>query len=149
MKQVKAMNQALANWNVLNTKLHHFHWFVKGPHFFALHEKFEEYYNEGFAYIDEIAERILTIGGEPISTLKEYLAVATIEEAKGGETAEEMVELLVQDFSKLISEFEAGIEVSEANEDQPSADMFLDMKTSLEKHNWMLNAYLNKTAARV
>src|SRR5690554_6217930 len=149
MEQVKSMNQALANWNVLNTKLQHFHWYVKGPHFFVLHEKFEEFYNEGFGYVDEIAERILTIGGEPISTLKGYLEVATIEEAKGGETAEEMVDLLSKDFDKLIGEFETGMEVAEENGDQPTSDIFLEMKTSIEKHNWMLKAYLNKVGAQV
>lgn len=144
MELVKVMNQALANWNVLNTKLHHFHWYVKGPHFFALHEKFEEIYNEGFGYVDEIAERILTIGGEPVSTLKAYLEVATIEEAKGGETAEEMVELLSKDFDQLVKEFDAAIEAAEEKNDDPSADLFIGMKASVEKHNWMLKAYLNK-----
>lgn len=144
MELVKVMNQALANWNVLNTKLHHYHWFVTGRDFFTLHEKFEELYNEGFGYVDEIAERILTIGGKPISTLKEYLETATIEEAKGGETADEMVEQLIKDFDQLAKEFEKGIEVAEENNDDPTVDLFIEMKASVEKHNWMLKAYLNK-----
>lgn len=143
MGQIKELNQALANWNVLNTKLHHYHWFVKGTHFFALHAKFEEMYTEGFTYIDELAERILTIGGEPISTLKQYLETTTLEEAKGGESAEEMVAQLSKDLEQLKGEFEAAIEVAENNNDNPTADMFIEMAGSIEKHNWMLQAYLN------
>ena len=56
---VAAMNKAVANYNVLYMKLHHFHWFVKGPEFFTLHEKFEELYDEVTGYTDEIAERLL------------------------------------------------------------------------------------------
>ena len=144
MGQIKELNQALANWNVLNTKLHHYHWFVKGTHFFALHEKFEEIYTEGFNYVDEIAERILTIGGEPISSLKQYLETTTLEEAKGGESAEEMVAALSKDLEQLKAEFEAGIEVAESNKDVPTSDMFIGMNASIEKHNWMLKAYLSK-----
>ena len=45
----------------------------KGPQFFTLHEKFEELYTESATHIDEIAERILAIGGKPVATMKEYL----------------------------------------------------------------------------
>ena len=90
------MNQQLTNWTVLYTKLHNYHWYVKGPNFFTLHVKFEELYTETATYIDEIAERLLSIGGQPIATLKETLEVATIQEATGDEKAEEMVEIIEQ-----------------------------------------------------
>ena len=59
---VKELNQQVANWTVAYTKLHNFHWYVKGPNFFSLHEKFEELYNEASQYVDDLAERILAIG---------------------------------------------------------------------------------------
>ncbi len=58
---------------------------LTGHHFFTLHEKFEELYDEANGHIDVLAERILTIGGRPVSTLKECLEIATIQEAKGNE----------------------------------------------------------------
>ena len=138
------LNQQLANWNVLNTKLHNYHWFVKGPHFFTLHAKFEELYNEAGSIIDELAERILMVGGKPVATLKEYLEKATINEASSGLSAEEMVQSLVDDFSTVSKELKDGIEVAEQNKDQVTADQLLGIVASLEKHNWMLNSFLGK-----
>jgi starvation-inducible DNA-binding protein len=138
---VVALNKQLANWNVLYTKLHNYHWYVTGPEFFTLHEKFEEYYNEAGAYIDEVAERILTIKGKPIATLKEYLETATIEESNGQESAVEMVDTLVKDFQQVVADSKKIIEAAEDSQDQPTADLFIGMKTSLEQHIWMLNAF--------
>ena len=70
---VKELNQQVANWTVAYTKLHNFHWYVKGPNFFSLHTKFEELYDEASQYVDDLAERILAIGGNPIGTLTESL----------------------------------------------------------------------------
>ncbi|MFI8575471.1 Dps family protein [Rossellomorea aquimaris] len=138
---VVALNKQLANWNVLYTKLHNYHWYVTGPEFFTLHEKFEEYYNEAGNYIDEIAERILTIKGKPIATLKEYLETATIEESNGKESSTEMVDALVKDFQQAVTDSKKIIESAEDSQDQPTADLFIGIKTSLEQHIWMLNAF--------
>ncbi|UTR08672.1 DNA starvation/stationary phase protection protein [Evansella sp. LMS18] len=138
----QAMNKQLANWQVLYTKLHNYHWFVKGPDFFSLHEKFEEMYSGAAANIDEIAERILTIGGEPAASIKEYLELASIEEARGGESAKEMVSALSEDLGELSRGFEEIIELAEKQEDEPTADMFIGMKTAIEKDKWMMDAYL-------
>ncbi|MGD6846599.1 Dps family protein [Rossellomorea aquimaris] len=138
---VVALNKQLANWNVLYTKLHNYHWYVTGPEFFTLHEKFEEYYNEAGNYIDEVAERILTIKGKPIATLKEYLETATIEESNGKESSTEMVDALVNDFEQIVKDSKKIIETAEDSQDQPTADLFIGIKTSLEQHIWMLNAF--------
>ncbi|WP_144555196.1 DNA starvation/stationary phase protection protein [Bacillus sp. X1(2014)] len=136
------INQQIANWNVLYTKLHRFHWYVKGPHFFTLHGKFEVLYEEAAATIDEFAEQLLTIGGRPVSTLKEYLQHATIEETNETLTAEEMVQAIVHDFSLIIDELKVGMEVAEQNNDEVTSDMFLGLIGKLKKHNWMLQSFL-------
>ncbi|WP_054635375.1 Dps family protein [Thalassobacillus sp. C254] len=141
---INGLNTQLANWNVLYTKLHNYHWNVTGSDFFTLHAKFEEFYNEAGTYIDEIAERILTINGRPIATLKEYLEHSTIEEASGTEDSKEMVKAVVNDFTHLITEANDVIENAEGNNDESTADMFIQIKTSLEQHTWMLNAFLGK-----
>ncbi len=82
---IEVLNKQVADWSVLFTKLHNFHWYVKGPQFFTLHEKFEELYTESATHIDEIAERILAIGGKPVATMKEYLEISSIQEAAYGE----------------------------------------------------------------
>ena len=57
-KLQEVLNRQIAGWSVLYTKLHNFHWYVKGPHFFTLHAKFEELYNLATANMDEVAERL-------------------------------------------------------------------------------------------
>lgn len=138
------LNQQVANLNLMYVKLHSYHWFVKGPHFFTLHEKFEEIYNEMTAKMDEVAERLLTIGGKPYATLKEYAQHATIAEADGSENAEQMVKQLIADFSQLVKEFGELNIIAEDAGDKVTADMFVGMSADLEKHIWMLNAYIGE-----
>lgn len=105
---VAALNQQVADWTVLYTKIHNYHWYVKGPNFFALHTKFEELYTQAGTYIDELAERILAIGGNPVATLKESLELSVVKEAKKDLTAEDMVADLSKDFDKLIEQLKEG-----------------------------------------
>lgn len=137
-----ALNRQTANWSLLYVKLHHYHWYVKGSHFFTLHEKFEEFYNEAAGYVDELAERLLAIGGQPASTLKQYLELSALQEAKSGQDAKEMVAELVSDYSALATELQSAIAVAEELGDQPTADLLIGIRSNVEKHAWMLNAYL-------
>ncbi|MBS4216723.1 DNA starvation/stationary phase protection protein [Bacillus sp. FJAT-49711] len=143
-KLVPIVNKQVANWTVLYMKLHNFHWYVKGSNFFALHAKFEEMYNEAGVHIDELAERILALGGSPIATLKEALEVASVGEAEGNEDANQMVQSLADDFAILISEFNEGIDVAANMGDDTTGDMLIAIHQSLEKNNWMFKAYLGK-----
>ncbi|MGJ9382766.1 Dps family protein [Salipaludibacillus sp. CF4.18] len=128
----------------MNTKLHHYHWYVSGPSFFTLHEKFEGFYNEAATNIDDIAERILTIGGKPVATLKEYLDDSSIKEASGNEDANEMVAELSKDFALISEESYALVQAAGEVDDEATADMFIALKSSIEQHVWMLNAFLGK-----
>ncbi|NDI33272.1 Dps family protein [Chengkuizengella sediminis] len=138
------LNQQLANMNVLYTKLHHYHWFVKGEHFFTLHEKFEELYNEVTGYSDEIAENMLASGAIPASSLKDYLTLSTIEEATDGLSSNEMVQSVINDFSQIGEEIKQAIELADNENAIRIADLLEGIVISLEKHQWMLNAYLGK-----
>lgn len=138
------LNKQVANWSVLFIKLHHFHWYVTGPDFFTLHSKFEELYNEAATYVDALAERLLAKNGKPVSTMKACMQQASIQEATGGESPEQMVQALIQDFNTVIGELKEGIAAAEAADDDATADMFVGMSSSLEKHVWMLQAFLGK-----
>src|SRR3954452_17246394 len=138
----KTLNKQVANFSVLYMKLHHYHWYVKGENFFTLHVKFEELYKEVASHFDTIAERMLTLGASPTATLKEQLQLASIKEATGDENTQEMVKALADDFDTLCTELTEGITVAEDKDDQPTADLFIAIRTSLEKHRWMLEAYL-------
>ena len=78
-KVVEALQQLLADYQVFYTNLRGFHWNIKGHGFFVLHSKFEDMYNDAAEKVDELAERILMLGGVPVNKFSEYLKVA-----KGG-----------------------------------------------------------------
>ncbi|KOO52547.1 Dps family protein [Viridibacillus arvi] len=136
------LNQLVASWSVLYTKLHNYHWYVKGPSFFTLHEKFEELYNEAATHLDEIAERILTLGGQPVATLKEHLEISNVKEATGNESTNEMVEAVISDFQIVMKSLKSGMVEAAKEEDDMTEDLLNATYQSLDKHVWMLKAFL-------
>ncbi|SEF96777.1 DNA starvation/stationary phase protection protein [Paenibacillus sp. UNC499MF] len=139
----KVLNKQVANWTVLYVKLHNYHWYVKGDQFFTLHVKFEELYNEAAGYVDELAERLLAIGGKPVATLKECLELSDIGEASGSEKPDAMVRALLADFETVINECKTGMKEAVEAGDEGTSDMLLGITQSLEKHRWMLGSFLN------
>lgn len=138
----QVLNRQVANLNVLYVKVHNFHWYVKGEQFFALHVKFEELYNDITLKMDEVAERLLSIKGSPAATMKEYLEIATIQEATGKEDARGMVQSLIEDFATVSEELTEGIELAENASDQPTADLFIKIRSDPEKQQWMLRSFM-------
>ena len=141
MKHKNELNKLVANLTVLYTKLHSFHWYVNGRSFYTV---FENYYDYTTATLDEAAERLLAIGGRPVSTLKGALELATIEEATEKETTSEMVAAVFHDFELLKADLSKLMELSEEEGDQGTSDFALGVKTQLEKNIWMLKAYLSE-----
>ncbi|CEH28452.1 MULTISPECIES: Dps family protein [Aneurinibacillus] len=143
MKNIaEVLNQQIANWTVLYTKLHNYHWYVKGSQFFTLHAKFEEFYNEAALHIDELAERLLALKGAPVATMRESLELASVKEASNKEDAREMVQALINDFEQINKELKEGMELAEKENDEVTGDMLLAIHSSLEKHIWMLTSFL-------
>ncbi|WP_458124447.1 Dps family protein [Paenibacillus sp. Z3-2] len=140
----EVLNRQIAGWSVMYTKLHHFHWYVQGPHFFTLHAKFEELYNLATANMDEVAERLLAIGGRPVATMTEQLRLSPIEEAQGQLSAERMVESVVTDLLTMVEVIRQGIHEAGEAEDNATEDMLIGFTAALDKEVWMLNAFLGK-----
>jgi starvation-inducible DNA-binding protein len=138
------LNRQVANFSVLHMKLHHFHWYVKGEHFFTLHLKFEELYKEAALHLDTIAERMLSQRALPAATIAETLELSTLKEATGKEDAQQMIQTLADDFEMICNELTEGISLAEENDDQPTADLLVHIRTSLEKHRWMFEAFLGE-----
>lgn len=142
MKTADQLNFYLSNLNILNAKLYHFHWYVKGSHFFTLHTKFEELLKENQSLIDETAERVLAIGGKPYSTLTQYLAHSTIaEEGDTDLTAHDMVLKTASDYRLMIAELKVTLRVAEEEGDAGTADFVTQTITSYQKTLWMLTAF--------
>ena len=145
MNLTEMINKQIANWSVMFIKLHNYHWYVTGEQFFTLHAKFEEFYNEAGLHVDELAERLLAIGGNPVATMKECLELSSVREASGSEAASEMVQSIINDFSIIIGELKEGMSLAGELDDETTGDMLLAIHSGLEKHVWMLTAFLGKS----
>lgn len=100
----KQLNHLLADFAVEYHKLQNFHWYVKGKDFFNVHVKLEEYYNHINEGIDDIAEKILMIGGNPIASMQEFLDHSQIQEAKDNPiSSNEIYQHILSDFSYLLN----------------------------------------------
>ena len=140
----QGLNQLLANYHIHYQKLRNFHWNVKGNDFFELHDKFEELYNEAREHIDEIAERIRVFGQTPMSTFGEYLESAEIKEIRKPLSGREMVAEVLMDMRILLSDINIVVEIARGSDDSGTEDMLTSYTRELEKHHWMLNAWLNE-----
>lgn len=140
-----AFNQQIANFNVLHGKLHHYHWFVKGDKFFTLYEKFQDDYKEVAKNVDDLAERLIQIGGTPVSSLREYLgATSLVENQKETSDAYSMVHHLLRDYKQLVSEVKGAIAIADVVDDHVTEDLFIRILTSLEKKARFYEAFLKE-----
>ncbi|WP_139958549.1 Dps family protein [Flavicella sediminum] len=141
-KLVGKLNQLLADYQLFYQNLRGLHWNIKGRNFFELHLKFEELYNTAVIKIDEIAERILTLEGEPLHSFSAYLKNAQIAEEVGVTDGEKGVQIVLNNFAVLIAiEREVLSDAADAN-DEGTASLMSDYITETEKVIWMLNSYL-------
>jgi DNA-binding ferritin-like protein (oxidative damage protectant) len=141
-KVIDVLNGQLADWSVLYVKLHDYHWNVKGSNFYTLHVKFEELYNEASLFVDAVAERILALGGKPVSTMKAFLEQSKVTEASGSEDAAAMVRSLADDFAGIADRLGEGAVIADEAGDSPTADLLVTRKEEVQKHLWMLRAFL-------
>lgn len=140
---VQKMNLLLANYHIHYQKLRNYHWNVKGPDFFDIHEQFEEQYNVVKVNIDDIAERIRVFGQTPMSTIKEYLETAEIEETTAEITSNEMVEEILKDFEVLLSYMADVIDAAVEIGDVGTEEMIKSFMKDIEKKHWMFSAFLH------
>lgn len=139
----EALNQLLANYQVFYINARAFHWNVKGEKFFELHAKFEELYNDSLVKIDEIAERILTLGYTPYHRFTDFLNHATVKEAPGTSDGEQMVTLVVEGLQELLKTERPILKLAEESEDEGTHSQISDYIREQEKLVWMYGAYLS------
>jgi starvation-inducible DNA-binding protein len=139
-----ALNDVLANYSVHYQKLRNYHWNVKGSDFFDLHEQFEELYTETLLNIDEIAERIRVFGQTPLSTMKDYLKASSIKETGTDLESSTMVREVLSDFTILLHFMADTVQVAADQGDSGTEEMIKKFINKLEKHHWMLTAFLAK-----
>ncbi len=138
------LNRLLASHSVHYQQLRNFHWNVKGPMFFQLHDKFEELYTAAADQVDALAERIVALGGRPASTLAEHLGLSDLVEVGGVPSAEDMVGHLANQGKQLAHDLRAAVEVAERSGDRNSANLLDGMADAHDSNLWMLRAFLQE-----
>ena len=139
MNLEQSLNEFLADLNVFYRKLQNYHWNAQGKDFFRTHEKLEELYNEVNESIDEIAEHILILGGQPLGTLKDYLDVSTIQEAENKKVkSDEIYSNLIKDFETLLKKSTEIKEEADKENDYATSALIDEYILSYGKHLWML-----------
>jgi len=139
---VDRLNQLLINYQVHYQNLRLFHWNVKGPFFFVLHDKFEELYRDAAEKIDEIAERVLSLEGTPKGSLNNIVANADIESHAEEVEANDMVKAIIEGNKKMILNLQGVLEAASKASDEGTIDLFTSYIQELEKQNWMFKSYL-------
>ncbi len=141
---VASLQQLLADLQVYYTNLRGFHWNIKGHGFFVLHGKFEEMYNDAAEKADEVAERILTLGGVPANKFSEYLKVAKVKEVDNVSTGDEALNNVLETYSYFIGEERKLLAIASQAGDEGTVAMMSDYLREQEKMVWMLTAYGTK-----
>ncbi len=136
------LNVLLANYQIYYQNLRGFHWNIKGPGFFELHIKFEELYNQALLSVDEIAERILTLGHTPLHSFTAYVKSATIKEEINVSGSEATVSATVQNLQQLVSIERDVMDAAAAAHDEGTLTLISDYIAAQEKTLWMLSSYL-------
>lgn len=141
-KLADKLNSLLANYQIFYANSRAIHWNIKGDKFFELHQKFEELYMDSFQKIDEIAERILTLGHSPLHTYTDYLATAQIEEAAHISDARGTVQVVLDGYKKLLEIEREILDLSSEVNDEGTNALMSDYIREQEKSVWMYNAFM-------
>ena len=136
------LNNLLSTYHVFYLNVRGYHWNVKGEHFFTLHPKFEELYTDLQLQIDEIAERILTLGGTPLHAYSDFVQHTSISEDKNVKDGTTCVKGVVTGLQSLITEQRQVSSIAAEGDDQGTADLVDAYVQEQEKLVWMYNAFL-------
>ena len=138
------LNELLASYQIFYQNLRGFHWNIRGEKFFELHLKFEELYNDAILKIDEVAERILTLGNTPLHSYSDYIKTSFIAEAKNLSDAKSTLDTTLNNFQTLLIKQRELLKVAQEAGDEGSVTLLSDYISQQEKTVWMPSAYLNK-----
>jgi starvation-inducible DNA-binding protein len=145
-KIANGLSRLLADSYTLYLKTHNFHWNVTGPQFSSLHTMFEQQYMELALAVDGIAERIRSLGIRAPGSYREFAKLASVKEATGGESADEMIRQLVTGQEMVVRTAREAFPAADEANDEPSADLLTHRMQSHDKNAWMLRSLLEAQA---
>lgn len=143
-KLAYGLNELLSNYQVFYMNARGFHWNIKGDNFFELHVKFEELYTNLLTKIDEVAERVQTLGHEPIHSYSKYLENASIKEQTKVRDGRAAVGHILESFQAMIGKQRALLAVAQEASDEGTVALMSDYIREQEKDVWMYRSYLGE-----
>ena len=138
------LSELLANYSVFYQNTRGYHWNIKGDNFFELHLKFEELYNDLLIKIDEVAERILTLGYAPNHRYSDYLKSSEIDESSFVSDGVKAVHEILNAFKSIIRLQRKILELSDEAGDEGTNALMSDYIREQEKLVWMYSSYVGK-----
>lgn len=140
LKVAEGLSHLLADSYTLYLQTHNFHWNVTGPQFRELHLMFEEHYTELAVAVDDIAERIRTLGVTAPGTYKEFAKLSAVKEVDGVPTGKDMVDILTRSHETVVKTCRKVLKMAQEAEDESTTALVGDRMRVHEKTAWMLRA---------
>ncbi len=141
-KLAAKLNTLLANYSIFYQNTRGYHWNIKGEKFFELHLKFEELYNDLKIKIDEIAERILTLGQTPAHNYSDYAQSSTIRESAKESDGLVAVQAILDSYKIIIVLQRELLKMAEEANDEGTNALMSDYIRAQEKEVWMYSSFL-------
>ena len=138
----ESLQDYLANTYALYLKTQNFHWNVKGPEFFSLHLLFEKHYEELADAVDEIAERVVSLGFHVDASFSGFMKRSVIKDSKKIVSANQMLKELVEGHEALSAVGRPLVSRFQDLHDDPSSDLIIKRQASHDKAAWMLRSHL-------
>lgn len=141
---IKELNQLLSDFHIYYQNTRGFHWNIKGKRFFELHVKFEELYTEALTNIDDIAERILTIEGQPLHAFDDYQAQTKLKVYKNVSQDTATVTAVHEQLGQLVAQENVVKELAAKSGDSETEDMMIGLINAQQKTMWMFKSWLGE-----
>lgn len=141
---VVKLNQLLTNYQIFYMNVRGFHWNIRGEKFFELHAKFEELYTNVLTKIDEIAERILTLGHMPFHSFSDYVENSDIQEVVNVSDGRKAVGFILDGIKVLLLMQRELLKLSSDAEDEGTSALMSDYIREQEKMVWMYSSFLSR-----
>lgn len=139
---IKSLSVLLADSYILMLKTQNYHWNVTGPHFVGLHTMFQEQYEELFASVDELAERLRALGEKAPGSFTDFAKLSKVKEETGNPVANDMIQNLADDHDTLAADADALLKAATEIGDDATGDMAIARMQVHQKTAWMLKAHL-------
>jgi len=144
-KVIDELNQLLADSKVFYQNLHNFHWNIRGENFFPLHCKLGELYDVIGDDTDEYAERVLALGGTPLSTYTAYIQTSGIKEEQAVSSDKYIINSVLKSLQSSIKQLNKVKQAAVERDDEGTIAIIGPKLICAQKQLWQFSAFLGKT----